>query len=444
MAVQIYDRPSTSALLGQSLGQGLSGLVDNYLTNKGLMRLGLSSQQAAGMSNMPPQLQQVALKSMMDEVNRRNMMMSLLGGQPGSPMAQQSLGAGPAVQAGPAAQLGAPVQQQIPQQVAAQAVQQQVAQQPQVQGEISSRDIFDKSGDVVLPESFKAYLDKNARKSGIPESLDINKNVAFNMASGLPLQQSVMLAGVKAKAAQAERKEKSSIFNRKWERFDDKLEKNNESMQVLGDRLRNYENMEALLDGGDINPGAFEALKEKYGIQDWASNASTQLLRKSLAREPLDFLKNLVKEGGATAVRTKAVFDKIAEATGKMTNTKNGLRAIINMNKSIADLQSKKYKLMEAIGDYYRDKGYSPPGNVGRLANKLLEPEMEKAANSASETLMSTKIGKIKGLAERYREQLKSGANITLNDDRGRRFRVTRVTPDGYAYVSYVGKAKKE
>ena len=486
MAVQIYERPSMSSLLGAAIGSGMSDLVDSYLQKKALKNLGFQGQEARSIAALNPQLQAQFIKSAMAERNKNNMIAMLLGGaggQTGQTPQQPALPTGDlGVYSGVdqgnvvdnsgirgAGQLSTGTIESIPEindsnflyklgnpemvnkaLGAVSPAQQGITQEKRVESpvvkETSRTGFYEKDGDVYLTDSFKKSLLKKGKKPRIPGQLDLGRETAKGLATGLDLNTAVRFAGARGKQSQAERDRAINSFEKKWDKTEEKLDKANEQLGIIQDRISNYEIIEDLIDapGGPLSMtgtsvGVLEKIKEHYGVEDFLSTQGTQQLRKALAREPLDMLKSLAKEGGATAARTKAVFDQIRQATGKMTNSRAGLLQIIKMNKMIANLNDKKIKLKNEIADLYREKGYLPPRNLDALAMKALEPEYKKLRNVGKETNASAKFDM---LPESVKDKIISKGEGSEVDIKGiGRFKIRKIYPNNkFIDFEYVGR----
>jgi hypothetical protein len=202
-------------------------------------------------------------------------------------------------------------------------------------------------------------------------------------------------------------------YDNKWDNFEKELNNDAVVARKNEERLAGYKNALSFLDTGKAGVG-FEAwAKERLGVENVTDNSVTQALRKVLAREPLEFFVGLAKEGGATAIRSKAIFDQVQQATGKMTNTKEGLRNILKINKATLKLQNEYSKNKSDIAQRYKREGREPDYLIEREASEKLKPSLRKFQNLGNEIVLNSRAANWnKDETNRYLSKNKLGSNI--------------------------------
>jgi len=202
-------------------------------------------------------------------------------------------------------------------------------------------------------------------------------------------------------------------YDNKWDNFEKDL--NNEAMiaRKNEERMAGYKNALSFLETGKAGVG-FEAWAKEYlGVENITDNSITQALRKVLAREPLEFLVTLAKEGGATAARSKAVFEQVQKATGKTTNTVEGLRDILKINKATLKLQNEYSKIKSEIAQRYKRDGKEPDYLIEQEVNKRMKPSLKKFQNLGNEIVLNSRASNwSKEEANKYLSKNKLGSNI--------------------------------
>jgi len=177
-------------------------------------------------------------------------------------------------------------------------------------------------------------------------------------------------------------------FNDKWDRFDEQFEKDIAVERKNRERIVGYRMSMNYVKTGKAQLGFQAFAKEKLKIQNFTENTVTQVLRKALAKEPLEFVMTIAKEGGATAVKSKAMLDQIQEATGKMRNDKDGLVGIFKMNKGFLELQRKYVDIKASVAEKYRESGREPSVLIEREISKQMEPHLDKLENVSHEIIL--------------------------------------------------------
>jgi len=414
----IIDKLSPSAEMGSIIGKGVSSGLQSLIDSKlGQLQkqYGLSAfmdpKQAEAMSYMPDELSKILIPQMMKQQQIQQKAARFAGTDAEQPIDDNSsvlnnlinkIDPESMVQSGVGAGAFGPQNNQ-------EMLQQVMGMQGALpQGQQGQPSIFEQ--EMALKKQLEAakqqqqvgkQQQQDAIRQEVPE-FNYNKEFAKNLLMHGNEKDAISVTNAEQKRYQSDRKfmqqqqAKTSAyqqkrFDTKWDDYDKELANEVQASRTNRERIANYDTAMSFLNTGKAGVGFESWAREKLGVENVTDNSVTQALRKVLAREPLEFFVGLAKEGGATAIRSKAIFEQVQQATGKMTNTREGLENILKINKETLKLHNKYTKYKTEIAQRYKQQGMEPTYLIEQEVAKKMEPSLNKFSNLGNEIVLDSK-----------------------------------------------------